>query len=461
MTAGPEDVDALRTRLRELEDQLAESESARADEQPARRSRGWLRTAGAVACLVLVFVLAPLSVVAQWAHDEVGDTDRYVETVAPLAQDPAVQAALADRITEEIVVAINVDEVTSEALTALASQSFIPDRAAGLLPGLSVPLSTAIEDYVHRIVTRVVESPTFEQAWAEANRTAHEQMVALLTGETGGSVQVDDDGVKINIAAFVEAAKQLMLDEGFRIAQRIPEVDATFTVFQSAEVGKAQRAFALLDSLARVLPVLVLLLVFLAVWLSTDRRRTWVAAGLTVAASMLLLGLGLNLARPLYLDAVPAEILPGAAAAAIYDALTHFLRLALRAVLAVSLVVAVAALLMAPTGAGAAIRTGISSGLGRLRRSARGAGADTGAVGSFLGTYQVFARVTIVAVGALVYLSVDHPTAVTAFTIVGAIVLLLVLLELIAVPPSEQQQADDPEGASVEEVTSGQQPPQG
>ena len=37
--------------------------------------------------------LAPLSVVSVWARSEVTDTDRYVDTVAPLAKDPAVQAA--------------------------------------------------------------------------------------------------------------------------------------------------------------------------------------------------------------------------------------------------------------------------------------------------------------------------------------------------------------------------------
>lgn len=442
MTADNEEVEALRARVRELEARLSGSELEAADASSGRAPRHALRTTGAVVCLVLAFVLAPLSVVAQWAHDEVGDTERYVETVAPLAKDPAVQAALTDKVTQEILAAINLDELTDQALSALATQDFIPDRAAGLLPGLSVPLSNAIEDYVHGMVARVVASPSFEQAWAEANRTAHEQMVALLTGETGEGVEVTGNAVRVNVAAFVAAAKQLMLDEGFQVAARIPEINATFTVFESAEIGKAQRAFAVLDSLARVLPVLVILLVFLAVWLATDRRKTWVAAGLTVAASMLVLGLGLNLLRPLYLDAVPSEVLPGTAAAAIYDTLTHFLRLALRAVLAVSLAVAVAALLMAPTGAGAAIRNGISSGLGRARRSA---GVDTGPVGRFLGTYQTFARVTIVAVPALVYVSVDHPTAVTAFILVGAIVLLLVLLELVAVPPAEQA---DPTEAS-------------
>ena len=78
--------------------------------------------AGAVValCLVLVGVLAPLSILATWAHDEVSDTDRYVETVAPLAESPEVQAAVTTRLTDRIVGLIDVQAVTQDAIDALA-----------------------------------------------------------------------------------------------------------------------------------------------------------------------------------------------------------------------------------------------------------------------------------------------------------------------------------------------------
>ncbi len=79
-------------------------------------------------------ILAPLTVVATWAHDQIGDTDAFLETVTPLASDPAVQNAIADRITQEINQAIDVEEITGEALTALSGQSFVPSRAATCFP---------------------------------------------------------------------------------------------------------------------------------------------------------------------------------------------------------------------------------------------------------------------------------------------------------------------------------------
>jgi hypothetical protein len=392
--------------------------------------------------LALAFVLAPLSVLAQWAHDEIGDTDRYVDTVAPLATDPAVQAAVTNRVTAEIVSYVNVDELTSEALTALSTQDFIPDRASGILPSLAIPLSNAIEGFIRDAVEKVVYSDGFEQAWVEANRQAHEQMVVVLTGEDTGAVEVTDNAVRVNIATFVEATKQVLIEDGFAFAERIPEINATFTLFESKDIGKAQKAFALLDTLARVLPILTLLLIFTAVWVSNNRRRTWVAAGMGVAAAMLLLGLTLNLLRPFYLDALPPEVQSTAAAGAVYDSLTYFIRVALRAVGVVALAVAVAALLMAPTGAGAAVRHGISGGIGRLRDAAGGAGLDTGPVGEFLSTYRAFARTAVVTLGAVVYLAVDHPTVQTSVLVISAVVLLLVLLEFLAAPTRPEEEQD-------------------
>jgi len=58
-----------------------------------------------IVCSLLI-VLAGLgsagSVLALFVHTQVNDTDSYVETVAPLAADPAVQSAVVDRLTEEL-----------------------------------------------------------------------------------------------------------------------------------------------------------------------------------------------------------------------------------------------------------------------------------------------------------------------------------------------------------------------
>src|SRR6266498_5716156 len=66
---------------------------------PERAARQRWRTILASLLIVIAGVLAPLSAVAVWTKNLGTNTDRYVRTVAPLASEPAIQHALADRIT--------------------------------------------------------------------------------------------------------------------------------------------------------------------------------------------------------------------------------------------------------------------------------------------------------------------------------------------------------------------------
>ena len=440
MTESPEDVERLRIRVAELEAQLAtrpaQPVSPTVADTRSRRDRQWWRSIIVMILVTVGAILAPLTVVATWAHDQIGDTDQFLETVTPLASDPAVQNAIADRITQEINSAINVEEITGEALTALSGQNFVPPRAASVLPSLAVPLSNAIENFVRTRVDQLVQSDAFQQAWVESMRQAHTQMVAVLTGDTPESIDISDGAVKINIASFVASVKQILIDDGFSFANRIPTINASFTVFKADNIGTGQKFFGWLETLARILPILTLLLLFSAVMVARNRRKTLLTAGLAVVASMVLLGLVLNLVRPVYLDAIPPDVLPSDAAASIYDQLVSFIRISLRAVGIVFLAIAVAAFWFAPTGAGAAVRTGAGAGLSRLRNRT---GMNTGPVGQFLGTYRTFTRVTVVGLGTMVYVGLDHPTAGDAVTIILLIVVVLVLLEFLAAPRVEEE----------------------
>ncbi len=200
-------------------------------------------------------------------------------------------------------------------------------------------------------------SDAFEDAWIEANRQAHSQLVKALTGE-GDAIKVVDGQVTIGLATIIDAVKTQLTDAGFAIADRIPEVDATFTIFQSADLDLVQKVLGFIDGLSTWLPLIVLGLLAVAIVIARDRRRVVFAAGLAVAASMLLLGAVLNAIRPFYLDALPASS-NAAAAGVLYDQVVSFIRFALRGVLVLGLAIAIGAWLSAPHGSGAAARSGI------------------------------------------------------------------------------------------------------
>jgi len=104
-------------------DERAELERLRAEtadlrrqaEGPGRRRRFSWRALLAVAAIVLGCVLAPVAVLGVWAANEVSDTGRYVATVQPLINDPAIQNVLTDKITNQITSRLNVNGVVKQA----------------------------------------------------------------------------------------------------------------------------------------------------------------------------------------------------------------------------------------------------------------------------------------------------------------------------------------------------------
>jgi hypothetical protein len=445
-----EELTRLRNEVAELRSQLAAQPVAptATTPGPVREARqGWWRPVVVTVLVLVAGILAPASIVATWAKDEVADTDRYVQTIAPLASDPAVQRAIVDRVTSELFSRINVQAVTQDAINALESQG-LPPRVSQSLGALSAPLADGVRSFITDQVTKLVESNAFADAWVSANRAAHTQMVAVLTGEGSKQISVQGGTVSINLAAIINTVKNRLSSAGFGLAERIPTVNAQFTVFESADIPKAQSAFRALEALARWLPVLALLLLAAAVYVGRNRRKTLIVCALTVAGSMVLLGAALNILRPIYLDQLDPNVLPRDAGAAIYDQLVGFIRLNLRAVLVVALVVAIAGWLTGPGGA--ATRRALSGGIGWLRGGAEHAGLDTGPVGSFVYTWRTVIRWAIAGVAVLVYLLQDHPTGRSALSVLIYTVLALVIVEFLARPPSPEPALIGAETADTE-----------
>jgi len=438
----------LRAEVTRLETELGDAPPTA---QAPRARGGWWRTPVVALCLLLVAVLAPLAVVATWAHDQVGDTDRYVETVAPLADDPAVQAAVSTRLSDELLARLDVRAITDRAVQALTDQGVRPGVAVSLR-ALTTPLVNGITQFVQTQVTKLVESDAFAQAWEDANRQAHAQLVAVLTGEGTDTVQVSGGTVSINLATVVDAVKTQLVAQGFTLASRIPEVNAQFTIVQSADLSKARNGFRLLSAVAHGLPVVALLLLGAAVFVSRRRRHTLVVGSLVVAVSMLVLGLLLNGFRSVYLGAVPTDQIPPDAAAAIYDRMVWFIRLNLRAILVLFLAVAAAAWVTGPEPAPSRVRAGTTRALDAVRHRRDRAGLDTGPVGTFLGTYRGAIRGVVAGAVIVLYVLADHPTGAFTITLLLVAVVVLLFVELLAgAPGGAEAAAVDP----VEPATRG------
>ncbi|HUK68747.1 MAG TPA: hypothetical protein VLW50_08350, partial [Streptosporangiaceae bacterium] len=412
--------------------------------KPRRHRLGWRAPVAAV-LIILGCILAPLSVLGAWTANQVSDTGRYVANMAPLIENPAIQNALTNKITNEIVTQLNVKGLTDQAAAEL-SQKGLP-RLGGLLQGVAGSLASGVQGFVHSRVHKIITGPRMAAAWTQVNRASHQALVAVLSGRYAGhgAVGVSNGQVTIDVAPLEAVAKQDLAARGLTAVNKIPTVHATFPLFPSKDLVKAQSAYRLINDLKIVLPILTLVLLGLGVLTAKRHRRALLGAGLGFAASMLVLGAGLAIARVIYLNSLPATVSSDAAAAA-FDILVRFIRTALRTLLVVGLVVAAGAFFTGPSAAAVATRSAFSAGLGRLRRGGESAGLSTGPVGTWTYAHRRALRIAAVTLAALIFVFWGRPTA--AVTIVIAVLLLVVLglIELIGRPPPKSAPASPAPG---------------
>lgn len=457
--AVPTDVELarLRARVAQLEVELAE----RAAPPPAvvaapRPPRARWRAVVATVLIVIGCLLAPLSVVAVWASQQVSDTERYVETVAPLADDPAVQAAVTDAITRQIFERVDVEAIVRDAVVQLEDRG-LPEQFSSPLGALAVPIADGVEGFAHDKIADIVAGERFAAAWEQANRIAHEQVVNVLSGEQGGTVSAQDGAIVVNLGPFVAEVKERLVAEGFGLAARIPEVNATVTVFQSEEITRVQQGYRLLESLGTWLPYIALAFLGLGVYVAKSHRRALVGAALGVFGAMLALGVVLALARVGYLDALPENV-PEGAASSVFDTLVRFLRQALRAVAVAGLVVALIAFLTGGSVTAVRTRALITRGIGSMRSGAEAAGLRTGPVGTWVYANRRGLRIAVATLAAAVITLWTNPTVTVVLWVAAIALVLLAVVEFLGRPPGAVAEPAEPseppeQGATAEAGT--------
>ncbi|MFI5794288.1 hypothetical protein [Streptomyces sp. NPDC051677] len=422
---GGAELEALRARVAVLE-----AERTRTRRPPHHR----IRSLVAVVLIVLGCVLAPLGALAAWTADIVGDSDRYVDTVRPLASDRDVQNAAASRVTNAVMDHLDLNALLQD---VVPTQRPLVQKALGKLGG---SIEGAVGSFVQDKTQAVIASDAFERIWVDANRRIHSTVVKALTGSGGGAVKIENDTVTVDLAPVVDQVKKRLVDSGLTVAGKIPEVHTDFTVVRSDDIGRVRTYFRLLQLAGLWLPIVAVLLVASGVLLSTHRRRVLIVSALCFAFATLLLGVALTVFRVVYLDALPAGI-SQPAAGSVYDTLTRFLRTSVREVVAVGVVLALAAWLTGPGRRAVLVRGLWHSGIGAVRATADHAGLRTGPVGPFVNRFRNWISWILAGAAVLAYLLWPYPTG---WVVIGLALALLFALGVVDFLADRPRRKDSP-----------------
>jgi hypothetical protein len=356
------------------------------------------RALAAVAVVVAAFAVVG-TLVGVWTARTTFNTDRWVQTVAPLPDDPKVTAAVSQYATTELFAVLDVEERLKEAL---------PPRAAFA----AGPVAGQLQTYMRQAVDAVLHSDRFQAVWLELNREAHAQLVAILRAQSdvvaagqnrvtidllplinqvlrelegslptlfGHQLDLPDLGsgaIPTNLRVLVQSALGISLPANF----------AQFTVYDAGRLRALQEGVVQLKRSLIALIALTVVAIGAALWLSTDRRRTLLQLGVWLVVAVLVMTVVLRAVRRDVLAQLPAGTYRDGAAAA-FTIVFAGLRERGWQLLWLGALLAVVCYLVGPGRLPVLLRRlvrraghAVADGTRRLRRSggARGIGAWTG-----------------------------------------------------------------------------------
>jgi Short C-terminal domain len=218
--------------------------------------------------VILGSVFAFLSAFAIWTERQALNTDDWVGTSGRLLENETIREELADYLVEQLYENVDVRKELEE-----------------ILPGdtkdLAGPAAGGLRQVAGQGAEKALETSTAQELWERANRTAHEQLLAVLENKKE-AVETDEGSVRLNLGELLQdLAEQVGIGED--LAEKLPADAAQIEIVQSDELKTAQDIAIAVKGLALLLSILTIVCFGAAIYLSRDGR--WV--------TVLLSGVGL------------------------------------------------------------------------------------------------------------------------------------------------------------------------
>ncbi len=269
--------------------------TTRATQEPARTTAPDGLTIGGrtfgrgmiVAVLVIFGVLAtPLGLASQWAFDTITDRDSYVSLVSGLARDPNIQQAVADEVTEAVLVRVDLSSLIEEQNDGWIGTL---DGLVGGLTGnnIATQLEERLRPALTSAVNRFVSSDDFQSVWVSANSQAHTSLLAALqepSTETGD--------IAIDLSAAVNSADTGGLDGRVLslVSRALERNPVEIPILTGEQVDALRTGYSVMGSISTWVPILGVAALLAGLVLAPAGKRWLVggAAGLAFIASAFL-----------------------------------------------------------------------------------------------------------------------------------------------------------------------------
>lgn len=397
------------------------------------RTRRWGRAALSAVLITLGAILASVAVVSAWAHDQLTDTDAFVATFAPLAQNPAVQDLVAAEAAAAIGAHIDVDRIVDDLFAGLGGLD-LDARAREALDLLRAPVVAGVEDAMQTLIHDVVASDAFAALWKDTLEITHRQLVNTVTGRQDAVITAgQNQQIRLELGPIVDAVARQLVADGFPLADRLPVTERSIVIAEDTSIGLYLAISRIVSATGIWLPWILLILLFAGVLVSPKRAlaRAWASGA--VLFTMVLTGTGIDVGRGVFARAVAGTV-PHDAALVLYDTVLGFVTSMLLALGAVAAGVLVVTLFAGPWTWARSVRARVLGVIADLRRGAEQRGITTGSFGERLARWRPPLRFGIAAACAAYLLLVRPVTVGTVLWLIVIGVGAVIAVELLSRP---------------------------
>jgi Short C-terminal domain len=218
------------------------------------RKRAWL-VWGLIVVATLITLVSSLTV---WSKRQLLSTDNWTNSSAKLLRNDDIRAAVSAKLVE---VAFNQTNATAQL------EKYLPKQAQGAAPAIAAGIQVA----ANRAANTLLATPRAQQLWEQANRTAHQHLVAVLEKKNVGRVSADTGTISLQLGPLAQR-----LDQRLGLRARLGQSGSPsgeIVLIKSKDLKTAQDAVRILNALTVFLAIVALGLYALAIYLARGRRR--------------------------------------------------------------------------------------------------------------------------------------------------------------------------------------------
>ena len=377
-----------------LRAEIARLKSEKAEIVAAKSPSTFWRNASAGLLIFIGVLLVSLSVSAIWLNRTVMDENRFVATMAPLAQNAAIQDWVAKTSTDAIFANVNIEQYVAE---ALGTKPLPPQ-----LMLLASPITGAIQNFIRDAATKFTRSEQFAQVWEQTLRLTHKAFIVAISDKPTGVVTKQGGTVTLDVSLLIDQIKNALADKGLGFVRNIniPIAKSQITLVDSPALAQLSTAIRLMNTMAMVLPLLALALLGGGIAVAANRRKAVLWMGVGIICLTIIPVQAIYLGQAPFADAaLQLGKMPGEASQAAYQIIFAHLIQANQLVAVVGLLFWIGAIFAGPSAWATSLRGGFRHGLNNV-----GPDWDFGVTGQWIHDHESGMRTVGIVLGVVMLL---------------------------------------------------------